>query len=269
MRKAIVHFTLLGAAFLGCWFLFSSLRLTELFHVEELSRDNERRIGTYVAEAFTRGVDELRSDSARGLTLALERRICAASAIEESTITLHVVANGDVNAFSLPDRHLVVNSGLILYCASADELAGVVAHEIAHMERRHVMKKMVKEIGLGMLATIAGGKSTGEILRQVARTLSSTAFDREHESEADSVSVRYLQSARIDPTGLANFLFRLSGEKGDVAKEFEWLSTHPNSGDRAAAILKLRDEGKVAAESAVSGSAWKAYQQVIRRASEK
>jgi predicted Zn-dependent protease len=266
VKKALLHFLLLAACFLGCWYLLASLKLTQVFRVEELSRENEHRIGTYVAEAFTRGVDELGADSARALTAALERRICEANGIADSGITLHVVANGDVNAFSLPDRHLVVNTGLILYCASADELAGVIAHELAHMEHRHVMKKMVKEIGLGMLATIAGGKSTGEILRQTAKTLSSTAFDREQESDADSASVRYLQAARIDAEGLANFLFRLAGEKNDVAKSFEWISTHPNSNDRAAAILKLTNERSAASAPAASDSAWKAYQRVIREA---
>ncbi len=268
MAKAAIHFFLLAACFLGCWFLLTSIRLTELFHIEELSKENERKVGEFILEAFKKGADEIESDSGRYLSVRLKKQLCEANAIADSGISLHIIVNDEVNAFSLPDRHLVINTGLIEYCLTPEELAGVIAHEIAHMEHHHVTKKMMKEIGLTMLMTIAGGRTSGEILRQAAQTLSSTAFDRDQESDADSTSVRYAVAAHIDPEHLANFLFRLSKEKNDMPKSFEWISTHPNSSDRAAEILKLKDRFNVTPQPVVSDSVWKAYQETIKNLSE-
>jgi predicted Zn-dependent protease len=117
-----------------------------------------------------------------------------------------------------------------------------------------------------MLMTIAGGQSGGEILKQTARTLSSTAFDRDAESEADTTAVRYLAAAGIDPEHFANFLYRLSQEKTDVPKSLEWLSTHPNSSDRAAEIIRLRKETTVATEPIADSLAWAAYRRQVRDA---
>lgn len=268
MAKALFHFCILAACFFITWFLLSSIRFTEIFRLEELSKENEHRIGTFIVDAFKRGTDEIESDSGRSLAARIKKQICQANAIAVSSITLHIIEKNEVNAFSLPDRHLIINTGLIEYCSNAEELAGIIAHEIAHMEHRHVMKKLIKEIGLTMLMTIAGGESTGEILRQTAQSLSSTAFDREQESDADSTSVRYMASAHIDPEHLANFLFRLSKEKNDMPKSFEWISTHPNSSDRAAEILKLRKDLSIAAQPLAGDSTWKAYQNTISKLTE-
>ena len=133
MAKALVQLALLAGGFFALWFGLSAVPFTRLLRVEELSRENEHRIGTYLVEAFKRGAREIESDSGRALPAAIKKRICEASAIADSSVTLHIVESSEVNAFSLPDRHLIINTGLIVYCASADELAGVIAHEIAHI----------------------------------------------------------------------------------------------------------------------------------------
>jgi predicted Zn-dependent protease len=174
-----------------------------------------------------------------------------------------------VNAFALPDKHLVVYSGLIRYCKSAEELSGVLAHEISHMEQHHVMKKLVKEVGLSMLTTIAGGESSGEIMRQTIKLLSSTAFDREQEREADISAVHMMAKADIDPESFANFLFRLSQEKDDIPKHFEWLSTHPNSQDRSAEILQLRKQETYHSCPITDNDRWARMKEIVSKQQEK
>ncbi len=240
MSKAFIHFSILAVAFFGTWFLLGHVNFVEIFHVEQLTKENEHRIGEFILSAVRRGNEELDSETVQACLDSMKKRLCVANGIEDSSITIHILVKDDVNAFALPDRHLVVYTGLIHYCKSPEELSGVLAHEIAHMEGRHVMKKLVKEVGLSMLATVAGGESSGEIGRELVKLLSSTAFDREQESEADIAAVHMMAKADIDPDNLANFLFRLSQEKNNIPKHFEWLSTHPNSQDRSAEILKLR-----------------------------
>lgn len=264
--KAFPQFVLFVALFFSTWFLLNRIDFMEAFDVAEFSRENERRLGDLMVETITAGHPAMEGDSVRGIPAGILSRICGANGIPDSSITLTVIENSDVNAFALPDRRLVVHSGLIAYCRTPEELAGVVGHEMAHIEGRHVMQKLVKEIGLSMLLTIAGGQSGGEILKQTARTLSSTAFDREAENEADTAAVRYLAAAGIDPEHLANFLYRLSQERTDVPKSLEWLSTHPNSSDRAAEIIRLGKGMDVTPVPIADSLAWASYRRRVRDA---
>ncbi|MBI4428649.1 MAG: M48 family metallopeptidase [Ignavibacteriales bacterium] len=240
MAKVLLHFIVLALLFFGVWFLLSRIDFVNIFEIEQLTKDTEEKLSAWVLKEMQRGKPELGSDSVQAFVEDIKQRLCEANGIDESSIFLYILLERDINAFTLPGRNLVLYSGLISYCNSPEELAGVLAHEIAHMEHEHVKKKLLKEVGLSMLTTIAGGDASGEIGRQVMKLLTSTAFDREQENEADLWAVRCLAKAHIDPEHLANFLFRLSREKGSIPRQYELLITHPNSQDRAAEILNLR-----------------------------
>jgi predicted Zn-dependent protease len=261
--KALPQFILFVSVFFSAWFLLDRVDFMGALDIEQLSRDNEKKLGDLIVETITAEHREIRADSARGLTAEILSRLCDANGIPDTSIRLSIVDNADVNAFALPDSRLVVYSGLIAYCKTPGELAGVVAHETAHIEHRHVMQKLVKEVGLTMLMTIAGGRTGGEILKQTAKTLSSTAFDREQESDADTTAVRYMAAAGVDPEELANFLYRLSQEKNDIPKSLEWISTHPNTSDRAAEILKLKHSASFTLRPIADSLTWSAYQRRV------
>jgi predicted Zn-dependent protease len=268
MAKAFTHFVILALLFFGIWFLLSNVNFVEIFHVEQFTKDNEHKLGEFILDAVRRGNDELDSDTVQTCLDSIKNRLCTANDIADSSISIHILVKDDVNAFALPDRHLVVYTGLIRYCKSPEELEGVLAHEIAHMEHRHVMKKLVKEVGFSMLTAVAGGESSGEIGRQVVKLLSSTAFDREQESEADRSAVHMMANAGIDPESLANFLFRLSQEKKNIPKNFEWVSTHPNSQDRSAEILKLMKRETFRLRPVVNGYVWVSARRIASEAHE-
>ncbi|HLX13471.1 MAG TPA: M48 family metallopeptidase [Bacteroidota bacterium] len=257
MSKALLQFLALAGCFFALWYSLSRFDFVKKFHVEEVTREEEHKLGDVVLEAACSGHEEIRSDTVLDCLNSIKHRLCAANGIADSTIKIHLIKDDDINAFSLPDNHLLIYSGLIDYCKSPEELAGVMAHEIGHIEAKHVMKKLVKDVGLAMLATLAGGQAGGEIARQVAQTLSSTAFDREQESEADAAAVHILAKANIDPRCLADFLFRLSQEKADMPKSFELISDHPNSKDRSAEILELRKKEHYAAQQVLNDDEWK------------
>ncbi len=211
-----------------------------MFHIERITRENEEKLGSLILDAIREGHHEEKSDTVVMPIDTIKRRLCEANGIEDSTVEIHVFDEHEINAFALPGRDLVVYSNLISFCKSPEELSGVLAHEIAHMEHHHVTKKLAKELGLSLLTTMAGGGSSGEIARQTARVLSSTAFDREQEAEADRTAVHMMAHAGIDPSHLADFFLRLSLEKEKFPKGLSWLSTHPDSRDRASEVLKLR-----------------------------
>ncbi len=270
MKKVFTHALFLSVTFFGTWYLLGLVDYRSIFNIEELTKENEQKLGRLILDAVAKSNKTITQDSVVSVISGIKKRICEANGIPDSTITVHIVSVDDVNAFALPGRHLVIYSGLINYCASADELAGVIAHEIAHMQYDHVMKKMIKEIGLAMVITLSGGDSGSEIVRQTVKLLSSTAFEREQESEADASGVHYLAKADIDPQASADFLFRLSHEKENISLQFELLNTHPNSNDRAAEIIKLRKQEIFTSRQICDSISWKKFQAaVLQRVSEK
>ena len=91
-------------------------------------------------------------------------KICEANNINKETIKLHITESAEVNAFALPNKHLVINTGLIAEVNNQAELAGVIGHEIAHMEQDHVMKKLVKEVGLAVVVMITSGNGNNQVI---------------------------------------------------------------------------------------------------------
>jgi predicted Zn-dependent protease len=156
---------------------------------------------------------------------------------------------------------MVVYTGLLEYAKNAEEVAGVMAHEIGHMEKNHVMKKLVKEIGMEMLFTIAAGDAGNDISRETAKVLSSTAFDRKHEREADAFAVETLANANIDPQHLSNFFFRLA-RKDNLPEELAWISTHPDTKERSAEIIKQKKEYTYTSKP-ILGTPWESVQQLV------
>ncbi len=160
--------------------------------------------------------------------------------------TIKVIDSDEVNAFALPGGFFFVNKGLILAADNEAELAGVMAHEIAHVAARHAMENQGKmqAIQYGLLGTILfGGGIAGAIAQNAggfAQLLSFMQFSRGAESEADVLGVQYLYASGYDPTAMAAMFEKLSAQNkkkpGTLSKIF---STHPQSIDRRDASLAL------------------------------
>jgi beta-barrel assembly-enhancing protease len=236
--KSFAQLILLVAVFMLCWFLLSQINFTGQLKLEKLTEKNENKISELLLDLLRQNNDEVKNDTINAIASVIINRICEKNNINDSIITLHIIDNKEVNALTLPAGHLVLFTGLIEYCKTPEELAGVIGHELAHMQKGHVTQKLVKEIGLSMLFVLAGGNGSMEILSQVLKTLSSKAFDRDQETEADMYAVELLSTAGISSTGLSDFLFRLSQEKESSHTDMILLSTHPGSADRASAIIK-------------------------------
>jgi predicted Zn-dependent protease len=241
MQKFLFQLLVSVALFFGMWFSLSQVNFIDRADMESFSKENEKRLGDFILKTIKATGQEVDSAKVRAVIDSIGRRLCEKNNIDYEKIKIHVIKSHEVNAFALPDHNMVIYSGLIMDAKNAEEVAGVMAHEIGHMEKNHVMKKLVKEIGIAMLFTIAGGDAGFEIMKEAARVLSSTAFDRSQESEADAFAVELMAKANIDPEYLANFLFRM-GQSHDIPEELVWLSTHPDSKERASEILNKKKE---------------------------
>jgi predicted Zn-dependent protease len=225
-----------------------------MFRIEEKTDKLEKKLGKVFGELYQN--NEINDSLVTHTIDSIVTRICEANNINRSELKIHVVKQDDVNAFALPGGHLVVYSGLIRGTANAEALSGVLSHEIAHIQLDHVMKKLVKEVGLSVLISMGGGKG-GETVAETARMLSSSAFDRKLEKQADLQAVDYMQQAAINPEPFAQFLYTISDK--DAPGYFTWISTHPESKERAEYILEYREK-KGAYKTVLDSASWNQLQ---------
>lgn len=260
MDKALAQAAVLIALFFGTWFLLSQVDYIKIFNLKDRIEVSEKKLGDKLWEFYS-GAEREETDSVLIQNVQLiKNRLCHSNRIDTASLKLHVFRKSEVNAFALPNGHIVIHTGLIRNCKSPEELAGVIAHEIAHVEKKHVMNKLVKEAGIALLSSVIGGSAGAEILGELIKMLSSSAYDRKLESEADAVAVQYMLAAELDPQHFANFLFRLS-TLTDLPDEFVLLNSHPNSKDRAAVILETRKAKKPRSRMLLEAEAWRTMQQ--------
>lgn len=148
----------------------------------------------------------------------------------------HVAQDASVNAFALPGGIIVVHTGLIEATDRPEELAGVLAHEIQHVEQRHSLHGAFKELGLRGLWALITGDIGGTIAGRAALELTSRKFSRDDESDADAGAFQMLVEQQIDPSGMADFFTTMS--EASEAEIPEFLSTHPASAERRQVLLQ-------------------------------
>ncbi len=147
---------------------------------------------------------------------------------------VRVMDTEEVNAFALPGGFFFVNKGLILEADTESELAGVMAHEIAHVTARHATERMTKGQLLqfaALPALFVGGYWTQVAIRQglgLGLSLSALGITRQSEAEADQLGTQYLWNTGIDPNGFITFFEKLEAkEKNNPGKFGSFFRTHP------------------------------------------
>ncbi len=175
--------------------------------------------------------------------------------------TIKVIDTEDVNAFALPGGFFYVNSGLILKADTEAELAGVMAHEIAHVAARHGTKQAsrVTVMQMATIPLIFYGGWTGYGIRQAANLLipvSYLQFSKEFESQADNLGLQYMYKTGYDPNAFVNFFEKLqSMEKKKPGTMSKLFSDHPPTGSRIVAVQKdIQDHLKERSEYVVNTS---------------
>ncbi len=254
MKKISYQFVLIFGSFAVLFFCLSQINWLGIFKVEKITHKTEKTIGKKCWELFKK--EQKVSDNPQAIAAldSIINRICKDNNIDSKNIQLHLLIKDEVNAFALPDNHLVIYSGLIDATENESQLAGVIGHELAHMQNNHVIKKLIKEIGMSALITITNTSGGGEMVKEIAKTLSSSAYDRQLEKEADIQAVNYLTNAHIDPIPFANFLSTLDSTSSKFS--LSWFNTHPDSKERGRYIKAVAKEKSIKPIAILSTSTW-------------
>jgi len=159
---------------------------------------------------------------------------------------VQVVAADTVNAFALPGGEIVVYTGLLQAADRPQQVAGVIAHEMAHVTLRHGLERMVQSLGVAAVVEIALGDMAGlsALVLELARAGALTSHGRDQERAADARGVRMLHAAGVSPRAMGEFFKLMRAQPGGDAGApmTAWLSSHPDLSEREASVEALARE---------------------------
>lgn len=190
---------------------------------------------------------------------ALERltQRLAAQVDSPYTFRVQVLNSSVVNALAAPGGYIVFFNGLIEKAESAEEVAGVLGHEMGHVIHRHGMQGLVRQQSLKLLIGAVADSTAADI----GSTLAALKYGRDAEREADETGVAILNKADIRAAGLAGFFRRLAGKDAKEPGFDRYVSTHPPSIERVREI-ESRGQGK---GDAMSAADWQALKRICAR----
>jgi Zn-dependent protease with chaperone function len=176
-------------------------------------------------------------------------------------VLIYAVDASFPNAFALPGGTIVVTDELIDMAEDPSEIAGVIAHEMAHLEKRHVLANMIRQSSLGMVADIVlGGGGIGQTIAGASMSVAAMRHSCADEAEADRIGRGYLRAAGFDPGGMGAFFEKIHElEKDSGISLPELLSSHPDSARRA---QESRAESIPGRPAPFSETEWKAIKSV-------
>jgi len=177
-----------------------------------------------------------------GLVNQVGRQVVGTTGSNPAGYHFFVVRETQLNAFAIPGGYIFIFHGLLAQLNSYDELAGVLAHEIAHVEKNHFFKdiRKVQALELATIAAIILGGPEAAVLAQGAAFNLQLQYSRENEAEADAAALIYLPRAGYDPQGLLKFFeTMLVYERFNPPLMPSYFSTHPGMQERSRTISAL------------------------------
>lgn len=233
---------ILIAVFLAIWVAFIFIPFRPAPPEDGLSFENEQEIGEMLIEGYLEDVDLVQDTLVNEAVHKIYNRLLSGLDTTEYDYQIYVINNDHINAFASLGGKVVIFSGLLSHADTPEEVAAVLAHEMGHVEHRHVVNKLVKELGITIVLSVLSGGDPGFIQDIIQQSLS-TVFDRSQESEADDFGLQLLENSYIHPNALASIFRKIRDEYGNpIYDNLEFLSTHPNTNKRIKKSLEYEVE---------------------------
>lgn len=224
--------------FAGGYMLVRYLETKDLSIDYEVSVEQEEELGELVEDMMWKKFPQVENDSVNAAIKVITDRLLA-SINTRYHYQFKVLQSEEINAFTIPGGKIYIFSGLIKAAESPEEVAAVIAHEIGHAEKRHVVHKIVKDLSLATVVSVLTGGDPG-MVTQILEQILGTTFDREAEEEADDYGLELLEKSSIDPQSLATFFERLNEKDLTYNKNLEIIMTHPHNDNRIEKVKSYR-----------------------------
>ncbi|MGD9878837.1 MAG: M48 family metallopeptidase [Reyranella sp.] len=221
----------------------------------------QARLGESVYDEITADKEECHGKAGLAAINGLANRLAQAAGYEHP-ITVHVIAGGPVNAFTLPGGILVFFYDLIDQAKDSSQVAGVLAHEIGHVVHHHPTKGLVRQFGIDLMLKLVSGGYSDVIgtLGSGGSLLLALRNGRAFEREADATGVSLLEKLGIRADGIASFFEQMiKKESTDMAAAAGIWSSHPPTAERIAATKRLP-----VGRPAFTDAEWRALRNVCR-----
>ena len=185
--------------------------------------------------------------------------LAAAAKTSPYTFRVVVLNTPAVNALATPGGYVVVFRGLLERTESAEELAGVLAHEFQHVLLQHATRALLRHASTGILLAAVSGDVSGAMTYGLegARVLAELRYSRQDEEEADREGYRMLTAAGVDPAGMMRFFETLQKHTGKAPTLPSYLSTHPSTEGRIERLRSLGAAARPAASRLLPGLDWR------------
>ena len=181
------------------------------------------------------------------------------------TFRIYVVNDAQVNAYALPGGYMAITTGFLKRVKSAEQIAGVIAHEMQHVVQRHGTRAVLQEMSTRtLIAAISGGGEGLDYVLDGAALVGALRFSRDHESSADIEGMKMILDANIDPKGMVEAFEILLEITGDMPDGLVYASTHPLTKNRIRSLSPYLDSLKADPIPIVSDSTWARFAQAIR-----
>lgn len=197
----------------------------------------EQKLGEQMFSVVTAGHTLVDNDSLKTEFISALQPLLDEAIKQGFTPELYFAVNPEINAFALPGGKVVINSGLIEHAHDWEEVGGVLAHELAHVMRRHHVRSTLNELGLSVIFSALLGDLGA--LTQTGTSLAGLSNSRKFETEADETGWNLLTQANMNPSGMIRFFEILKEEYGSaMSKNLSFLSTHPDVDQRIKHLQK-------------------------------
>ncbi|MFB6257611.1 MAG: M48 family metallopeptidase [Flavobacteriales bacterium] len=234
-RRLFTDFLKILIPFLLLWVGFAYLPVFKGGAGDLISVEREEALGDKVVNTLfeeTGMLEELEDKKVKGAIRRIEGRLVEEVGLTDYEYNVRIIESEKVNAFTLPGGHIIVCSGLIEFAQDPEEVASVLAHEIGHVEKRHVIDRLVREIGKGTLFSVMGGSAGSSVAKNILTNSISAGFNRQQEREADDYALRLLEKSRIAPKNMGELFKRLREKKYDGTANLVFLKSHPDINSR-------------------------------------
>jgi predicted Zn-dependent protease len=218
----------------------------------------EMRVGEEVFARMARPESRCVHPERQQMLDSIVTRLTAAQDTAPYRVRVTVVDWAEVNALALPGGNIVVLRGLLDRTDTPEMLAGVLAHEVRHVLKRHTTRAIIQHASTGLMVAAVAGDLSGAVTFALegARVVAALGYSRRAEEEADVGGLQMLLEAGIDPAGMVAFFERVLARDNEPQGGWQYLSTHPSTRGRVERLKELLTSAPTPTRQLLSDQDW-------------